>query len=321
MTLLLQPGQTYGAYTVKSIVGQGSFARVYVVETPGYPDPLALKLSVSPIVAPDMAARAMREVRILRKLTNPHVVRVHDAGLDREGHAYVLMDYAQGWPLNVAHDFDKPSRIDRAMKVVWQICTGVGEAHELGIVHRDLKPENVILDEKLEAKVVDFGFARSFADGTVVGNNVTSADVLVGTPHYAQPEQVHSHTLTPAADVYSIAIITYELLTGHTPFDADATVSEVKTRWMDNVVAWIQAHAQSPVVPLREHAATANLPAGFAAVIETALSKDPTQRPPTAHAFMQGLAHAWQTARREGSGLNRNPVPPTSRPPSGPARI
>jgi serine/threonine-protein kinase len=286
MPLDLEPGDVYaGTIRVKRVLGVGSFARVYEVEVPGYQGPLALKLTREPVTAPDQAQRALREITILRTLTNPHVVRTFDCGLRPDGHIYLLMDLLQGSTLDTWHDFREPLHPAQAVTIIHQACLGLAEAHAMGIVHRDVKPENVFIERDGQIKMLDFGLARSWDGTPVVGVNATEAHLVVGTPHYSQPEQLKTRVLSPSSDVYSLATILYELLSARSPFFRDKTVREVKHELRNEPAQWLRAHAQSPVIPLDEQEGCEDLPPALVRGIHRSLAKDPAVRPPNAGAF------------------------------------
>jgi serine/threonine protein kinase len=295
MTLEMQAGDRYGPFQILEVLGAGGFGCVYAVRDPRYPQPMALKLSREAVTSADTAQRALREVAVLRTLTNPHVVRIYDAGLNRDGHIYVLMELLTGRPLDEWHDFDRPLSPAWAAHVVYQCCLGLAEAHDRGIVHRDLKPANIFITSNVVVRLLDFGLARSFGNESVIGRNATVGRMLVGTPHYAQPEQLQTQGLTPAADVYSLAFVLYELLSGHTPFAADLPVSAVIEQWRFSPLMWLQAHGQTPVVPLSRHLGE-RVPSGLLELVMQGLAKDPRARPANARAFAERLLTVWPPA-------------------------
>lgn len=289
----MKPGQRYGRFEILEHLGSGSFGHVYKVAAPRFAEPVALKLSLAPITETDAAQRALREVAVLRTLTNPHAVRIYDGGLNRDGHIYILMELLEGRPLDRWHDFDRLLDPAWACHVIHQCCLGLMEAHDRGIVHRDLKPANVFIDREVRARVLDFGLARSWDGSSVIGYDATGSHMLVGTAHYAQPEQMRTMALTPAADIYSLGMIFYELITGHTPFVTDRPVSHVVEEWKRTPIAWMQAHTGSAVIPPSRY-----LPVGqdldrIEAVIMRMLQKDPEQRPHDARALAVLVEDAW----------------------------
>ncbi len=293
MTLDLKPGDSYGEFEILDVLGSGGFGKVFKVKDPRFAEPVALKLSLEPVRSLDTAQRTLREVAVLRTLSNPHVVRVHDCGLRRDGHVYVLMELLNGKPLDEFHDFDTPLDVAWAVHIVYQTCLGLCEAHDNGIIHRDLKPANVFVDPDGHVRVLDFGLARSFDQRSIVGANATVGRMLIGTPHYAQPEQLETYALTPAADVYSLAMLLYELISARVPFVRGKTVGEVREQWLDNPMQWLRAHASSAVVPLREYFSREHLSDQLAATIEAGLAKKPAERPKDARTFAEALRAAW----------------------------
>ena len=117
--------------------------------------------------------------------------------------------------------------------------------------------------------------------------------MLVGTPHYAQPEQLETNTLTPAADVYSLGMLLYELLSGFTPFVPDKIVGDVVKMWFDSPLQWLRAHAQDAVIPLRSRVGPEELSDDLCAVVEQCLAKVPTERPNDAGVLGEMLRQAW----------------------------
>ena len=286
MAVVLQPGDVYaGNIKVVSVLGAGAFANVYKVEVRGFDRLLALKLTREPVTTSDAAQRALREITILRSLTNPHVVRTFDCGLRPDGHVYMLMDYLEGDTLNTWHSFDEPLHPAQAVTIVHQACLGLAEPHAQGIVHRDVKPENIFVQDNGQIKVLDFGLARSWDGSPVIGANATQIHMVVGTPHYSQPEQLKTRVLTPASDVYSLATILYELLSAHSPFHPDRALNDVREEYREKPVRWLQAHANMTVVPLRSVPGCEDLPPALIDGITRALDKDPDRRPQDASAF------------------------------------
>jgi serine/threonine protein kinase len=292
MVLELRPGDRFGAYDVLDVLGRGAFAAVYRVRAPQLAEPAALKVSLEPVLDAATAHRALREISVLRSLTNAHVVRVHDAGRDDAGHVFMLMDELEGAQLDVWHDFDTPMPPGQALWVVHQACLGLAEAHTRGIVHRDIKPENLWVEPDQNVRVIDFGLARAWDAASTVGVGVTLSGMLVGTPRYMQPEQIKGVPLTPASDVYSLVSILYELLTGCSVYFADRPWSEVREAYRDDPVTWIAAHAREPVVPLSRYPECAGLPEAVHALVMRGLAKDPAERFADARALGNALGQA-----------------------------
>jgi serine/threonine-protein kinase len=189
------------------------------------------------------------------------------------------MDYLEGKQLDRFHNFDTPMEPAQAVSIIQQACMGLAEAHARGVVHRDLKPANIWIQPDGTVKVLDFGLARAWNAPWAFAANATAARTLVGTPHYCQPEQLNSDELTPASDVYSLATILYELLSGHAALFEGKPVTEVVDELRDSPVQWLDAHVNRPVVPIQDYAWCADLPESILAVLEASLAKVPAFRP------------------------------------------
>ena len=167
----------YREFEILEEIGSGSFARVYKVRAPGHRKPLALKLATDTRLAEDVIKRAIREVAVLRSMTNPHVVRLHGSSVG-EDHFYVLMDYLEGLQLNQFHNFDEAMRAGEALKLILQAAMGLAEAHAQGVVHRDIKPDNIWVTPDGTVKVLDFGLARAWGVPWAFGTNATAARIF-----------------------------------------------------------------------------------------------------------------------------------------------
>ena len=285
----LQPGQRFAHYEVLGKIGHGGFATVYRVREDRHREEQALKLSHGAVGHGEQAQRALREVEVLRTLTNRHVVRINGAGVSPDGRVFIAMELLQGRQLDRAYDLDHPLQPTSALRIIHQASMGLAEAHALGIVHRDLKPENIWLEPEGNVKVIDFGLARAWDITSGAAANVTIGQHLVGTPHYMQPEQLQTSRLTPASDVYSLATLLYELLTGRSVYFDDAPLSAVRERFRDTPVEWLTAHAHRPVVPIERHLGKGWLPDSVVELIDRCLAKQPEARLPDAIAVSHEL--------------------------------
>ncbi len=276
----LQPGTMYRDFEILAEVGVGSFAHVYKVLAPGFDRPLALKVADNPRMSEDMIKRAIREVAVLRSLSNQHVARLHGSSIGAD-HFYVLMDYVEGQQLDHFHDFDEPMAVADALRIVMQACMGLAEAHAQGVVHRDVKPANIWIQPDGAVKLLDFGLARAWGVPWAYGANATAARTVVGTPHYCQPEQLVTDQLTPASDIYSLATILYELLCGYAVLFPQRHVTEVVEALRDNPIAWLDAHAMRNMVPITRYPGCGGLPDALLDLLRRSLAKDPKHRPQT----------------------------------------
>ena len=200
-------------YEIVDRVARGGMATVYVAQDRRLDRRVALKV-MHPHLAdsPDFVARFRREARAAARLSNPGVVAVYDQG-SIDGVAYLVMELVEGPNLRdlIAAG---PLSVKEALGLTAQVLRPLGAAHRAGLVHRDIKPENVLLpDDGSEAKVADFGLARAVTEvaQTTTGN-------VMGTAAYLAPELITSGDSAPRADVFSVGVILYELLTGEQPF-------------------------------------------------------------------------------------------------------
>lgn len=287
--LHLSPGDRFGPYEILEEIGRGGSAGVFRVRAPDREGTAALKISIEPTI-PGMAERAIREIAVLRRLTNRHVARVYQAGESEDGRVFILMEELEGAQLDHWHDFDNAMPPGQAVWVVHQACLGLAEAHAHGIVHRDVKPENMWVELDHNVKMLDFGLARAWdAPGESISANVTMMRMMIGTPRYMQPEQFHTAKLTPASDVYSLATVLYELLSGHAVYFPDERFTRLREALFDDPVTWLRAHAQAPIVPLSHYPVCADVPDALARLVYRSLDREPSRRPPDAGTFANEL--------------------------------
>ena len=289
--LQLYPGDRYAGFEIVAKLGSGAFARVFAARHPDYRGLVAIKVSRDPITDETTALRALREIRVLEHLRNPHVVHILGHGMGPDERCFMVMELLEGATLAGVHDFDEPMAAARATRLIYEACIGLDEAHRLGIVHRDVKPNNLwVLRSSGRLKVIDFGFARAWDVASTIGEQATVGHMLVGTPHYAQPEQVDSGVLVPASDVYSLGVVLYELLTGHVPLFANEPWSAVVERLRNEPIAWIGAHVKNELVPLTRYVEGLMLPDKLIELVHWMLDKDPSRRPADAGVAARYLA-------------------------------
>jgi tetratricopeptide (TPR) repeat protein len=230
-----------GRYEIVRFVASGAMGEVYEVEDAVLRGRLALKTIRPAIAADDRAVeRFKREIALSRQITHPNVGRVFDIGMQQagEGRGEVLfftMELLVGESLAARITRRKRLTCAEALPVLEQIAAGLGAAHAVGVIHRDLKSGNVMLVSPTDASrpervvVTDFGLARSIGRSPDAASSISDSGVVVGSPAYMAPEQVEAKPLTPAADLYSLGIIAYELVTGVRPFDGGSAMT-VATR-------------------------------------------------------------------------------------------
>jgi tRNA A-37 threonylcarbamoyl transferase component Bud32 len=223
---------------IMELLGQGGMGAVYKARQKQLDRVVALKI-LPPEVGQDKAftERFMREARSMAKLNHPRIVSVFDFGQTKEDLYYFIMEFVDGTDLRhvIAAGGLSPKE---ALALVPQICEALQYAHEEGIVHRDVKPENILLDKKGRVKISDFGLAK-LLDKPATAYTLTAAGHTMGTPHYMAPEQIeHAGQVDHRADIYSLGVVFYEMLTGELPIGKFAPPSQkvqVDVR-LDNVV-------------------------------------------------------------------------------------
>ena len=271
-------GRQFGPYRVVAALGQGGMASVYKAFQPAVNRYVALKV-LSPYFTsdPQFANRFRHEAALVAQLQHPHILPVFDFG-ESEGYAYLAMPFIDAGTL--ANTLTgRPIAFDVVERVIRQVGDALDYAHSKGIVHRDIKPANVLLDERGNCLLADFGIAR-IAEGAT---RLTVTGTIMGTPEYMSPEQATGETAGPASDIYSLGIILYEMVTGRVPFRADTPI------------ATAIKHVNAPLPPPR--ASNASLTPGVEAVVLKALARSPADRFSSAAALSASLAAALEAAR------------------------
>jgi tRNA A-37 threonylcarbamoyl transferase component Bud32 len=222
--------------TLHELVGQGGMAAVYRATQTRLDRPVALKVMRRDLAAqPRFAERFLREAKALTSLANPHVLTIHDFG-ERAGWCYLVTEFVDGANLRELMRMGRLSPAE-VLRIVPQICAGLYFAHTHGVVHRDIKPENVLVDRDGLVKLADFGLAKLAGEpGT---STFTRSGQVFGTPHYMAPEQWQgSACVDHRADIYSLGVVLYELLTGKLPVGTYAPASQQPgvPRGVDQVV-------------------------------------------------------------------------------------
>jgi len=203
-------------YEIQALIGQGGMGAVYRAVHRKLDRPVALKI-LPPEIGKDpaFAERFVREARALARLNHPSIVTVHDFG-ESEGLFYFVMEFVEGRNLRELLS-DGQVEPALALRIIGEICDALSYAHECGLVHRDIKPENVLLDRADRARIADFGLAKLLERSTVE-TSLTATHQVMGTPHYMAPEQIEAPgKVDQRADIYSLGVVFYEMLTGHLP--------------------------------------------------------------------------------------------------------
>jgi serine/threonine-protein kinase len=216
-----------GDVELRTLVGSGAMGSVYRGFQKRTHRDVAVKILHKELTGRDHLVRRFdREAKISAKLRHPHVVEVYFTGELPDGTSFIVMEFLDGQSLaSRLSSAGGRLPVDRSLRIARQIADAVGEGHAHGIVHRDLKPENVMLVRRSETddwvKVLDFGIARADLPDESME---TAAGAVFGTARYISPEGAQGTAATPASDVYSLAVVMYQMLAGRTPFDAEAAV-------------------------------------------------------------------------------------------------
>jgi serine/threonine protein kinase/tetratricopeptide (TPR) repeat protein len=217
----LAPGSLYaGRYQVIEELGSGGMGRVYKVFDTEVREKLALKV-LNPEIALEvqMIERFRNELKLARTISHRNICRMYDLG--REGDTYyIIMEYVSGEDLKSFIRRVGALPVGKAVSVARQICDGLAEAHRVGVVHRDLKPQNIMIDRDGNARIMDFGIARS-----VKGKGITGAQAIVGTPEYMSPEQVEGKEADRRSDIYALGVVLFEMVTGRLPFEGETPLA------------------------------------------------------------------------------------------------
>ncbi len=268
----LTTGSTFAArYQIIEEVGKGGMGKVYKVFDKEIEEKVALKL-LKPEIASDeeMIQRFRNEIRVARKIVHKNVCRMYDLG-QAEGTYFITMEFVEGEDLKSLIRRIGQLPIGKSLSIARQVCEGLAEAHKLRIVHRDLKPHNIMVDKEGNARIMDFGIARSLK-----AKGITGAEVMIGTPEYMSPEQVEGKGVDERSDIYALGVILYEMVTGKVPFEGDTALSVA-----------LKHKTEAPKDP-REF--NAQIPEDLSSLILRCLEKDKERRYPNAEEILSGLA-------------------------------
>jgi len=257
----LKPGDVLeGRYKFLKKIGKGAFGTVLLMEDTVVEEQLVLKF-LNPNVSQDeeMMKRFVHELRYSRKITHRNVIRIYDFLYIRGNYA-ISMEYFPSHTLGNEVN-DKPLPLGKAVQFASDIATGMAVAHQSGIIHRDLKPANVLIDETGLVKIVDFGVAAAQHQGDT---QLTKTGYVIGSPKYMAPEQILGKKVDERADVYSLGVILYEMLTGEPPY--------LRGDHMAIMYQHVQGKAKSPIE------VNATIPPGLSEIVMKAMSVDKTRR-------------------------------------------
>jgi predicted Ser/Thr protein kinase/tetratricopeptide (TPR) repeat protein len=219
----LKPGTSFGRYEILDVLGRGGMGVVYRARQTGLDRVVALKVLSERLAAdPEFVQRFTREAKTLAALGHANIVAVHDYGVEG-GTPFLVMEHVEGVSLRRLLS-ERRLPPEEALGIVPQLCDALEYAHSMGVVHRDVKPENILIDTRGRVRIADFGLAVMLG---LEAPRLTQTDAVMGTPHYMAPEQVESpKTVDHRADIYSMGVVFYEMLTGELPIGAFSMPSQ-----------------------------------------------------------------------------------------------
>ena len=264
-------GRAFGVYRIVAPLGAGGMASVYKAYQPAVDRHVALKVLPSHLAQdPEFLARFKQEAKVLAKLQHPHILPVHDFG-ESDGFTYIVMPFIKTGTL-AAILTGQPLPFDQIKRVITQVGDALDCAHTQGLVHRDVKPSNILLDERGNCLLADFGIAK-ILEGA---DTLTATGGLIGTPKYMSPEQGLGNPIDGRSDVYSLGVVLYEMATGQVPFKAETPL------------AVVVKHIHDPLpVPSRVNP---DIPEPLQRMIFRAMHKEPSERFATAGAMVDAMS-------------------------------
>lgn len=268
-----------GEYEIGALLGRGGMGQVHVARHASGRRVVVKRLRDTLALDPRLMARLGDEGRVSRRVCHPNVVRVYEHGVSADGTPFIVMEHARGTTLRKVVLEQGPLSLARIRGLVSQLLAGLGAIHEAGIVHADIKSSNIIVDTLNgvdHLTIIDFGLARTRTSQGPANDE----GIVVGTPEYIAPEMLRGEAPSVRSDLYSAAIVAYELIVGLTPFGGD-DVLEVLRRQISEAIE-LPAAARALISPQLER------------VVLRALDKDPARRYPNA----RSLAIAFDAAAR-----------------------
>jgi eukaryotic-like serine/threonine-protein kinase len=270
-------GETIGPYQIVAVIGRGGMGKVYraVRSDSEYRQSVALKLIHGGDDAEEIVNRFRLERQILADLDHPNIARLLDGGTTASGLPYLVMEYIDGEPLDAWCTKHQPSLAVR-LRVFRAVCSAVHDAHRHMVIHRDLKPANILVTQDGTPKLLDFGISK-LLESSAQEPSATVTGFRMMTPRYASPEQVRGEVVTAASDIFSLGVVLYELLTGHSPYATpDGPLHEVTRSVCEEE-------------PRKPGTISAQLRGDLDSIILMALRKDPKRRYSSVDQFAEDI--------------------------------
>lgn len=266
-------GRQLNAYQIVAPLGEGGMAAVYKAYQPAMDRYVALKILPRHFASdPEFISRFQQEAKVLAKLQHPHILPVFDFG-EADGYTYLVMPFVESGTLTQVMR-GLPLPLEQIRRVITQVGDALDYAHAHGLIHRDVKPSNVLIDERANCLLTDFGLAKIVAGSA----HLTTSGAIMGTPAYMSPEQGLGQTLDARSDIYALGVILYEMAVGRVPYSAETPL------------AVVIKHIHDPLPPPRR--LNPALPEALERVILKSLAKQPSDRFATAGEMVKALQAA-----------------------------
>ena len=266
-----------GRYRIEALLGSGGVGEVFLGWHEVLQRHIALKLIHASLqVDPKVLARFRREARAASTIAHPGIPHIHDFGHSEDGRPYLVMDHVEGPTLARVLDREGALPVSRAVVLLGQIASALAAAHDAGVVHRDLTADNVMLttgEGGDQIKILDFGLAKVLSSDTA---ELTTEGSFHGTPEYLPPELIDGREVDHRADIYSLGVLAYEMLTGEVPFPG--TLFQV-----------LNAHLKKDPLAPSGRAPREDIPGALDRLVLRCLAKDPAQRYQTAIEVLEDL--------------------------------
>ena len=275
-------GQQVGSYTIEKKIGQGGMGLVYLAKRAddNFEHQVAIKIIRQNQATETNIERFRREQRILAGLKHPGIAQLYDGGVTAESFPYIIMEYVDGISITEYCQRHNCSIEDR-IALFKQVLKAVRYAHENLVIHRDLKPDNILVDQKGNIKILDFGISKILQDEDDLSLTRTGSRIL--TPKYAAPEQITQTNITTATDLYSLGVIFYELLAGVPPFD----FSNCTTYQAEQII--LKQNSPKPSTKVFDPKVKKQLQGDLDAITLKAIRKEPVHRYRMANEFLEDL--------------------------------